>query len=54
MYSNMNSQFCVLLGSRTSFQQSHRGYYTVTTYNAVQQCCSGYVGTPPDCQGNQI
>ena len=40
-----------VFNSYSTFQQSYHGYYMVVTYSAVLQCCSGYTGTPPNCQG---
>lgn len=34
-----------------SYVQFYISYSTVTTYSIVSQCCAGYVGVPPDCQG---
>jgi len=46
---------CNLYGnvySYTSHQQSYISYSSVTIYSSMSECCSGYVGVPPDCQGN--
>ena len=40
------------LYSQRSIQQSYTGYYTTIIYYTVPECCPGYSGASPDCQGS--
>ena len=44
----------IFVRSYRTHQESYLTYQKVGTYSTVSQCCSGYVGAPPDCQGKEL
>ena len=50
----IHSTLSLHIYSYRTHQESYLTYQKVGTYSTVSQCCSGYVGAPPDCQGKEL
>ena len=50
----MHSILSFRIYSYRAHQESFLTYQRVETYSTVSQCCTGYVGTPPSCQGKYM